>query len=126
MNSRLEQLCLMMKYITGISIKECKKIILATPTGKAILQQEITVMYEQQTENLYSVACDLRKLDFYKKLSELLSVAKITEAMQRIILADTNNTGLKKRLHYSGRRNILLLNKQRLFLLEQQRRRAQC
>ena len=126
MNIRLEQVSLMMKYITGISKKECEKIILATPTGRAIIEQKITVMYEQQTENLYSVGRDLQEIPVYKKLSELLTVTKITEAMQKVILEDTNAKGVKNIVYYTGIRNAILLNKQRQFLLEQQRRKSQC
>lgn len=124
MNTRIEQLSLMMKYITGISKKECEKIILVTPTGQAIIEHEITAMYEQQTENLYSVGRDLQVIPSYKKLSGLLTVAKITEAMQKIILKDTNANVLKNNVYYTGVRNTILLNKQRQFLLEQQRRKA--
>lgn len=126
MDSRIEQLCRMMKYITGISIEESKRIILLTPTGKAIHNKEMTVMYEQQTENLYSVGRDLQAIPVYKKLSELLTVTKITEAMQKVILEDMNATGVKKIVYYTGVRNTILLNKQRQFLLEQQRRKSQC
>lgn len=124
MNTRIEQLSLMMKYITGISKKECEKIILITPTGQAIIEHEITAMYEQQTENLYSVGRDLQVIPSYKKLSGLLTVAKITEAMQKVILKDTNANVLKNNVYYTGVRNTILLNKQRQFLLEQQRRKA--
>ena len=126
MVSRIEQLCRMMKYITGISIEESKRIILLTPTGKAIHNKEMTVMYEQQTENLYSVGRDLQAIPVYKKLSELLTVTKITEAMQKVILEDMNANGVKKIVYYTGVRNTILLNKQRQFLLEQQRRKSQC
>lgn len=126
MDSRIEQLCRMMKYITGISIEESKRIILLTPTGKAIHNKEMTVMYEQQTENLYSVGRDLQAIPVYKKLSELLTVTKITEAMQKVILEDMNANGVKKIVYYTGVRNTILLNKQRQFLLEQQRRKSQC
>lgn len=126
MDSRIEQLCRMMKYITGISIEESKRIILLTPTGKAIQNKEMTVMYEQQTENLYSVGRDLQAIPFYKKLSELLTVAKITEAMQKVILEDKSASGLKNNVYYTGVRNTILLNKQRQFLIEQQRRKSQC
>ena len=124
MNTRIEQLSLMMKYITGISKKECEKIILVTPTGQAIIEHEITAMYEQQTENLYSVGRDLQAIPSYKKLSGLLTVAKITEAMQKVILKDTNANVLKNNVFYTDVRNTILLNKQRKFLLEQQRRKA--
>lgn len=126
MDSRIEQLCCMMKYITGISIDESKRIILLTPTGKAIQNKEMTVMYEQQTENLYSVGRDLQAIPVYNKLSELLTVTKITEAMQKVILEDMNANGVKKIVYYTGVRNTILLNKQRKFLLEQQRRKSQC
>lgn len=124
MDKRLEQLCQMMKFITGISMEESKRIILLTPTGRSVQDKEMTVMYEQQTENLYSIGVDLSKIAFYKKLAELFTVEKICDAMKKVILRDTKQIVREEKCEHD--KKISLLDKQRAFLLQQQRRKAEC
>lgn len=82
-NRRMQQLVNMFSDISGVSEKEAEEIILKTDTGKAVLDNNETVLYEQQTENLYSIAMELFQISEYSELAKLFSVENIVDSMKR-------------------------------------------
>ena len=82
-NRRMQQLVNMFSDISGVSEKEAEEIILKTDTGKAALDNNETVLYEQQTENLYSIAMELFQISEYSELAKMFSVENIVDSMKR-------------------------------------------
>ena len=82
-NRRLEQLVYMFSCITGKVPEESRNIILLTETGKSVQANNLTVMYEQETANLYSIGMELRKIDCYAQMAELFSVENIVTASKK-------------------------------------------
>lgn len=82
-NRRMQQLVNMFSDISGVSEKEAEEIILKTDTGKAVLDNNETVLYEQQTENLYSIAMELFQISEYSELAKMFSVENIVDSMKR-------------------------------------------
>lgn len=78
---RMHELTLMFSYITGRSLDESQKIILSTETGKAVYDNNISVLYEQQTENLYGIALELKKDSKYARIAQQMSERKIAQSM---------------------------------------------
>ena len=78
---RMRQLMLMFSDITGKPQKEAKKIILETETGVAVAEKNETVLYEQQTENLYSIAMELSENPEYRELAKLFTEEKIVQSL---------------------------------------------
>lgn len=83
-NKRLDQLIYMFSDITGKTPDESKKIILLTDTGKAVNTHNMTVMYEQETANLYSIGMELRKISEYSQLGQLFSTENIIASMNKL------------------------------------------
>ena len=83
-NKRMRQLILMLSEISGRTLSECESIIRKTETGKAILGGNEMVLYEQQTENLYCIAQELREIREYEDVAGLLSVENIVCSMQKL------------------------------------------
>jgi len=79
---RMHELVLMFSYITGRSLDESKKIILSTETGKAVCENNMSVLYEQQTENLYCIAMELKKDRKYVRIAQQMSEKKIARSMR--------------------------------------------
>ena len=79
----MQQLVNMFSDISGVSEKEAEEIILKTDTGKAVLDNNETVLYEQQTENLYSIAMELFQISEYSELAKMFSVENIVDSMKR-------------------------------------------
>ena len=74
----------MFSDITGKTPDESKKIILLTDTGKAVNTHNMTVMYEQETANLYSIGMELRKISEYSQLGQLFSTENIIASMNKL------------------------------------------
>ncbi|MCI9411536.1 MAG: hypothetical protein HFG36_05655 [Eubacterium sp.] len=79
---RMYELALMFSYITGRSLDESQKIILSTETGKAVCNNNMSVLYEQQTENLYGIALELKKEGKYAGIVQQMSERKIAQSME--------------------------------------------
>lgn len=79
---RMYELALMFSHITGRSLDESQKIILSTETGKAVLNNNMSVLYEQQTENLYGIALELKKEGKYAGIVQQMSERKIAQSME--------------------------------------------
>ena len=79
---RMYELALMFSYITGRSLEESQKIILSTETGKAVCNNNLSVLYEQQTENLYGIALELKKEGKYAGIVQQMSERKIAQSME--------------------------------------------
>ena len=79
---RMSQLVLMFSDITGKSHKEAKAIILETETGIAVAEKNEIVLYEQQTENLYSIAMELYEKSEYRELAKLFTAEKIVQSLK--------------------------------------------
>ena len=100
---RMSQLVLMFSDITGKSHKEAKAIILETETGVAVAEKNETVLYEQQTENLYSIAMELHEKSEYRELAQLFTEEKIVQSLRclqekikpEMILNENNFSGKK-------------------------------
>ena len=92
-NKRMKQLVFMFSSITGKSEEASEEIILQTETGKAVLNNDRTVLYEQQTENLYSIAMELIQSPVYNDITKYLSNENIIKAMKelRVIEEEINN-----------------------------------
>lgn len=74
----------MFSYITGQTAEEAKNIILQTETGKAVQAGNPSVMYEQQTENISSIAMELCNHKSYETLVDLFTVNAIVQAMRAL------------------------------------------
>ena len=61
---------------------ESQKIILSTETGKAVCNNNMSVLYEQQTENLYGIALELKKEGKYAGIVQQMSERKIAQSME--------------------------------------------
>lgn len=85
-NLRLQQLIFMFAQITNMSTKESEAIILETDTGKSVQNGNPTVMYEQQTENLYCIASELHRMEKYDNLADAFTLETIVDAMQKLSL----------------------------------------
>ena len=128
-NKRMGQLVFMFSYITGQPAEEARNIILQTETGKAVQAENPIVMYEQQTENISSIAMELRNHKSYEALVDLFTVNAIVQAMralktmekqdgkysvaQSIVIA--SNPELKDRVKVQtqvARKNVLQIKKQ--------------
>ena len=79
-DKRIDQLAYCFSYIANVTKDEAKAIIVETVTGKSILDENPTVMYEQQTENLYSIALELSEDSRYKDLSKLFTLDSIVQS----------------------------------------------
>lgn len=63
---------------------EAKEIILKTKTGRDILDNCQTALYEQQTENLAGIATELQSFQQYENIVGQLSDANIADAMKQL------------------------------------------
>ena len=82
-NRRLEQLVYMFSCITSKTPEESRYIILLMETGKSVQANNLTVMYEQETANLYSIGMELRKIDCYAQMAGLFTVENIVAASKK-------------------------------------------
>lgn len=80
----------MFSDMTGESYLDSQAIIMKTETGKAIAEKNMTVMYEQQTENMYSIAMELREIPRYKKLADKITISDIVKTMQKLKQLEKN------------------------------------
>lgn len=83
-NRRMQQIIFMFSNITGKEYDEAKQIILQTDTGKAIKRESLTVLYEQQTENLYSIAMELSEKNQFAKMAQSFSIDNIAKSLKEL------------------------------------------
>ena len=83
-NKRLQQLIYMLSLITDLSKGDAEQAVLSTDTGKAVQRNEPGVMYEQQTENLYSIREELSQNPAYEELAGKISVSSIVDAYKKM------------------------------------------
>jgi len=83
-NIRLIQLINMFSHISNKTYNEARSIILSTNTGKAIQDNNVTLIYEQQTENLYSIVMDLQKSNFDNELTKRFTIETIVSSLEVI------------------------------------------
>ena len=102
------QLVFMFSYITGQPEEEARNIILQTETGKAVQTENPIVMYEQQTENISSIAMELRNYKSYEALVDLFTVNAIVQAMRAL------KTMEKQDGKYSALQPIVIVSKPEL------------
>ena len=94
-NSRLEDLIFMFTYITGYPKDTAEKLILSTKTGMAVKEKQAAVWYEQQTENLYQIARELKKMALASDVIEMFTVSNIVSSLNALLnekKAQTLNT----------------------------------
>lgn len=77
-------MALMMSEIAGMPEAEAEQVIAGTKTGKAIMDHDETVLYEQQTANLSSIAAELEQCPEHAHIAGLLTQPRIVEAMSRL------------------------------------------
>ncbi len=75
---RLEQLSIAYSELTGSSYAEARKIILQTPTGKAIAEGRQAVLYEQHTANMYSIVSELNLVK-----TQMITTAMIQASVEK-------------------------------------------
>lgn len=90
-NKRMNQLTFMFSEITGVSPNIAASIIQQTETGKAVINNNTAVLYEQQTENLYSIAMELKENPCYKKYAHMLSEDQIIRSMKKLYNIERSN-----------------------------------
>ncbi len=83
-NKRLQQLIYMLSLITDLSKGDAEQAVLSTDTGKSVQRNEPGVMYEQQTENLYSIREELSQNPAYEELAGKISVSSIVDAYKKM------------------------------------------
>lgn len=122
-NIRLIQLINMFSHISNKTYDEARSIILSTNTGKAIQDNNVTLIYEQQTENLYSIVMDLQKSNFDNELTKRFTIETIVSSLEvinedeelgRIVVPIAKDPELKKS------HQELLKKHQRKILMEKQ------
>lgn len=122
-NKRLDQLIYMFSDITGKTPDESKKIILLTDTGKAVNTHNMTVMYEQETANLYSIGMELRKISEYSQLGQLFSTENIIASMNKL---RAKEVPVKESITtFTAPSMTDLKSKERIRILEEQTRKMQ-
>lgn len=79
---RIEQLSVAYANMMDISTFDARKIIISTPTGKAIANGSKSVLYEHHTANLYCIADELGMIGRGEVSPEMIvaSVATIADA----------------------------------------------
>lgn len=122
-NKRLDQLIYMFSDITGKTPDESKKIILLTDTGKAVNTHNMTVMYEQETANLYSIGMELRKISEYSQLGQLFSTENIIASMNKLRAKEV--PAKESITTFTAPSMTDLKSKERIRILEKQTRKMQ-
>ena len=79
--NRFNECVKIISYLTNISYEKAKKIVLKTLSGQAILEKNETFLYEQTTDNVYSIIRELKKND---KKFENITPKDISEAYLKI------------------------------------------
>lgn len=83
----------MFSSITGKSEEESEYMIMQTETGKLVLANDRTVLYEQQTENLYSIAMELSQMSEYQEIAQSLSNENIIKSMKGLRAIESKKSG---------------------------------
>lgn len=73
---RIKQLATMYSHITGVDVSSAQRLILKTPTGKAIRRNDPYVLYEHPTNNLSNISSELASMG-----GRLFSEEEIRNAM---------------------------------------------
>lgn len=96
---RIIELTYAYSLLTGVSIQESRKSILSTPTGKAILNGNRFVLYEQDTANLYNIAEELDAIRRYNISTRdiELSISKAEKIQHNVPLKYSAACPAKKR-----------------------------
>ena len=113
----------MFSDITGKTPDESKKIILLTDTGKAVNTHNMTVMYEQETANLYSIGMELRKISEYSQLGQLFSTENIIASMNKLRAKEV--PAKESITTFTAPSMTDLKSKERIRILEEQTRKMQ-
>ena len=122
-NKQLDQLIYMFSDVTGKTPDESKKIILLTDTGKAVNTHNMTVMYEQETANLYSIGMELRKISEYSQLGQLFSTENIIASMNKLRAKEV--PAKESITTFTAPSMTDLKSKERIRILEEQTRKMQ-
>ena len=75
----------MFTYITGYSELAAEQLILSTKTGNAVKEKNASVWYEQQTENLYQIAKELRETEQISDVIDRFTVENIVCALEALL-----------------------------------------
>ena len=68
--------------ILGVGIERKTILIGAGNLGKAVCNNNLSVLYEQQTENLYGIVLELKKEGKYTGIVQQMSERKIAQSME--------------------------------------------
>lgn len=100
---RIQQLAWMLSDISNVSLDYARDLIISTETGKAVQENDRTVLYEQQTANLAEIAGELERREPYHKIASMLTMEKIAEAGRRLRAYENENkraeTAVKLTMH---------------------------
>lgn len=105
---RLQQLVVMFVAVTEKTFTDARNIILTTDTGKAIQNNNVTVLYEQQTENLESIVLELKQNGQYVQEAELFTTEAIVSAMQILTEYEQNQREFVLKQNYCASQDIEL------------------
>ena len=92
---RIKQLAYMICQITGIDFELAEQLVVETDIGKRILQNDVTLMYEQQTENLAEIALEFKEKKIHLDIVSQLTIEKIAAAAWKVGAYDQDDTDKK-------------------------------
>lgn len=121
-NERLDELTFMLAHITGLSHQQSKQLILNTRIGKALQNKNQAIIYEQQTENIYQIAQELREQNNYPEIESLFTVDNIVNSFDALLesQADTGHIPGKLMFKISKTPELKSLQKKRYKLEQKQ------
>lgn len=83
-NKRIGQLTYMLCCITDMDYESAEQLVVTTDIGKRILENDITIMYEQQTENLAEIASEFIGKRIHLDIASQLTEEKIVDAALKL------------------------------------------
>ena len=83
-NKRIGQLTYMLCCITDMDYESAEQLVVTTDIGKRILENDITIMYEQQTENLAEIASEFIGKQIHLDIASQLTEEKIVDAALKL------------------------------------------
>lgn len=81
-SKRFAQLTFIFSEVTGKNLTESEMIIKSTSTGKKILEDDETLLYEQHTENIFEIVEELKEDN--NNLSEAFTIEKVISAIRKM------------------------------------------
>lgn len=95
-NKRIGQLTYMLCCITDMDYESAEQLVVTTDIGKRILENDITILYEQQTENLAEIASEFRGKQIHLDIASQLTEEKIVDAALKLDNYEKQNNPNRK------------------------------